>query len=56
MTQMSNHEIGITPESAFRIQGDEERFVRICLGGRAQRDALAQTLTHLNYQIWQLSM
>lgn len=55
MAQMSNHEIGIAPESAFRIRGDEERFVRICLGGRIQRDTLSQRLTHLNNQIWQLS-
>ncbi len=55
MSHMSNHAIGISPESAFRTAGDQERYVRICLGGQIQRDALPQTLSHLNNQIWQLS-
>ncbi|WP_424966512.1 PLP-dependent aminotransferase family protein [Dinoroseobacter sp. S375] len=55
MAAMSNHEIGITPESAFRMSVGEDRFVRICLGGRIPRETLPQTLSHLNNQIWQLS-
>ncbi len=55
MANMSNHEIGITPESGFRIVAGEDQFVRICLGGRIPRDTLLQTLSHLNNQIWQLS-
>lgn len=56
MSNMSNHEIGISPESAFRTTGNQDRFVRICLGGRLHRSALPQTLRHLNNQLWQLSM
>lgn len=55
MAHMSNHEIGITPESGFRTVAGEDRFVRICLGGRIPRETLPQTLSHLNSQIWQLS-
>ena len=55
MANMSNQEIGITPEGAFRTSGHQDRFVRICLGGRLHRKVLPQTLTHLNNQIWQLS-
>lgn len=55
MANMSNYEIGITPESGFRIVAGKDRFVRICLGGRIPRETLPQTLTHLNNQIWQLS-
>jgi DNA-binding transcriptional MocR family regulator len=55
MANMSNQEIGITPEGAFRTCGHQDRFVRICLGGRLHRKVLPQTLTHLNNQIWQLS-
>lgn len=56
MSNMSNQEIGILPESAFRTTGNQDRFVRICLGGRLHRSVLPQTLTYLNNQIWQLSM
>ncbi|MDC0737829.1 PLP-dependent aminotransferase family protein [Cognatishimia sp. SS12] len=55
MSNMSNQEIGISPESAFRTTGNQDRFVRICLGGRLHRNVLPQTLTHLNNQLWQLS-
>ncbi|MEP5154035.1 MAG: PLP-dependent aminotransferase family protein, partial [Planktotalea sp.] len=55
MSHMSNHEIGIAPESAFRTVGDQDRFVRICLGGRIQRETLPSLLSHLNNQIWQLN-
>ncbi|UWQ17457.1 PLP-dependent aminotransferase family protein [Jannaschia sp. M317] len=55
MAHMHKHEIGISPESAFRTLGHQDRFVRICLGGRLHRKALPQTLAHLNNQIWQLS-
>ncbi|CUH78674.1 putative HTH-type transcriptional regulator YjiR [Tritonibacter multivorans] len=55
MANMANQEIGISPESAFRTSGQQDRFVRICLGGRLLRENLPQTLTHLNNQIWQLS-
>ncbi len=55
MSQMSNHEIGISPENAFRTVGEQDRFVRICLGGRIQRENLPKLLSHLNNQIWQLS-
>ncbi|MEP2781281.1 MAG: PLP-dependent aminotransferase family protein [Pseudoruegeria sp.] len=54
MTHMSNHEIGIAPESAFRTVGDQDRYVRVCLGGRIRREALPTLLAHLNNQIWQL--
>ncbi|MBY5934738.1 PLP-dependent aminotransferase family protein [Tateyamaria omphalii] len=55
MSHMHKHEIGISPESAFRTVGSQDRFVRICLGGRLHRSALPQTLMHLNNQIWHLS-
>ncbi|MDP5218519.1 PLP-dependent aminotransferase family protein [Ruegeria sp. 2205SS24-7] len=55
MSHMSNHEIGISPESAFRTVGTQEQNVRVCLGGRIRREALPQTLAHLNNQIWQLA-
>ncbi len=55
MANMANHEIGISPESAFRTAGHQDRYVRVCLGGRLHRSNLPQTLTHLNNQIWQLS-
>jgi DNA-binding transcriptional MocR family regulator len=54
MASMSNHEIGITPESAFRTEGSKDRHIRICLGGRTQRETLTKTLAHLNNQLWQL--
>lgn len=55
MAHMQKHEIGISPENAFRTMGHQDRFVRICLGGRLHRDTLPQTLAHLNNQLWQLS-
>ncbi|CUH50805.1 aminotransferase-like domain-containing protein [Shimia marina] len=55
MAYMSNHEIGIAPESAFRTAGDQEKYVRVCLGGRLPRAALPKTLATLNNQIWQLA-
>ncbi|MEM1073299.1 MAG: PLP-dependent aminotransferase family protein [Pseudomonadota bacterium] len=55
MSQMSNHEIGITPESAFRVTEGREQYIRVCLGGRLPRPALSQTLAVLNNQIWQLA-
>ncbi|MEO9652601.1 MAG: PLP-dependent aminotransferase family protein [Roseobacter sp.] len=55
MSNMSNQEIGISPESAFRSAGNRDRYVRICLGGRLHRNVLPQTLAHLNNQLWQLS-
>lgn len=55
MANMSNHEIGIAPESAFHTSASKDQFVRICLGGRIPRETLPQTLSHLNNQIWQLS-
>lgn len=54
LAHMSNHEIGITPESAFRIDPCADRFARVCLGGRISRETLPQILAHLNHQIWQL--
>ncbi len=55
MSHMSNHEIGIAPENAFRTKGIHDQNVRICLGGRIQRETLPKLLSHLNNQIWQLS-
>jgi len=54
MAQMSNHEIGISPESAFRVLHSKDSHARICLGGKMQRHTLEQTLEHLNNQIWRM--